>query len=148
MAYDPLWTSVLSLGDPEFTRIAAKSWHPFYDRRVIEFAMRTPPLPWFIDKLALREAMRGILPEAVRRRRKVSPTRGAARYLPTRRLYAEADEIARVPELSRYVDQERLLKRVAGLANPKLVSPASPSDGLHELELPLCLGFWLKFTPR
>jgi asparagine synthase (glutamine-hydrolysing) len=148
MAYDPLWTSVLSLGDPEFTRIAAKSWHPFYDRRVIEFAMRTPPLPWFIDKLALREAMRGILPEAVRRRRKVSPTRGAARYLPTRRLYAEADEIARVPELSRYVDQERLLKRVAGLAHPKPVSPASPSDGLHELELPLCLGFWLKSTPR
>jgi asparagine synthase (glutamine-hydrolysing) len=147
MAYDPLWTSILSLADPEFTRIAAKSWHPFYDLRVIDFAMRTPPLPWFVDKILLREAMRGILPEAVRRRRKVSPSRAAARYLPTRHLYAEAAEIARVPELSRYVDQERLLKRVAAIHH-KPTPQASRSDGLHELELPLCLGFWLKSTPR
>lgn len=44
--------------------------HPFFDRRVIEYVLGLPPAraEFFAGKLLLREALRGILPEAVRTR--------------------------------------------------------------------------------
>lgn len=48
------------------------TWHPFLDRRLVEFVMAIPPQVAYGDgqrKLLLRQAMRGILPEKVRTRR-------------------------------------------------------------------------------
>jgi asparagine synthase (glutamine-hydrolysing) len=43
---------------------------PFWDERVVRFGLRLPAAPWCEDKLILREAMRGRLPEQVRARPK------------------------------------------------------------------------------
>lgn len=43
---------------------------PFFDERVMRFCLRVPSAPWCEDKLLLREAMRGQMPESVRTRRK------------------------------------------------------------------------------
>ncbi len=44
--------------------------HPFLDRRVVELLLSLPPLPGARRKAVLREAARGLLPDAVRRRPK------------------------------------------------------------------------------
>lgn len=46
--------------------------HPLYDRRIAEFALRLPPLMLLrqgVDRFILREAMRGMVPEEILRRR-------------------------------------------------------------------------------
>lgn len=43
---------------------------PFWDERVVQFCLRVPAVPWCEDKLLLREAMRGLLPESIRARPK------------------------------------------------------------------------------
>jgi asparagine synthase (glutamine-hydrolysing) len=45
--------------------------HPFLDLRVVELLLALPPLPGCRGKALLREAARGLLPEAVRRRAKM-----------------------------------------------------------------------------
>ncbi len=50
--------------------------HPYLDLRVIGFLLSVPPVPWAREKLLMREAMRGRLPDAVLARRK-TPLVGA-----------------------------------------------------------------------
>jgi asparagine synthase (glutamine-hydrolysing) len=57
--------------DSEQTRFAIEERHPLFDLRVVEYMLSIPPITWCADKLILREAMRGRLPEAVRRHPKV-----------------------------------------------------------------------------
>ena len=144
LAYDPFWNAVISQGDPEYTKIPAKSYHPFFDLRVLQFATLIPPLPWLVDKLLLREAMRGILPETIRKRRKTKGSLSAMRTLVSHGMYAEAEDWAKVPALSRYIDENRLLQHLAAIREGKPRSNDRPLNGLREIELPLCLGFWLK----
>jgi asparagine synthase (glutamine-hydrolysing) len=142
IAYDPFWTAALSLGDPEFSRIPAKCLQPFFDLRVVQFAVHIPPLPWLIDKLLLREATRGLLPETIRRRRKIRGTGRAIRPLVKYGLYSEAENLAKHDALSHYIDQPRLLRNIATLGD--LENKNRPSNGYREIELPLSVGFWLK----
>ena len=65
------------LGFKEWQFIFEKQTHarfeklmPFFDVRVARFCLRAPSAPWCEDKLLLREAMRGLMPENVRTRRK------------------------------------------------------------------------------
>lgn len=48
---------------------------PWFDVRLVSFLLSVPPVPWCINKELPRRAMRGVLPEAVRRRPK-APLRG------------------------------------------------------------------------
>lgn len=43
---------------------------PLGDRRLVEFFLSLPPLPWFAHKFLLREAMTGLLPDEIRLRRR------------------------------------------------------------------------------
>ena len=43
---------------------------PLGDRRLVEFFLRLPLLPWFAHKFLLREAMTGLLPDEIRLRRR------------------------------------------------------------------------------
>lgn len=87
------------------SRVGLTRLYPFFDLRLVRFALRIPPVPWFEDKLILREAMRGVLPEAVRKRPK-SPL--AAN--PLQRLVTDADAVERFkaltrrPALAQYLD--------------------------------------------
>ncbi len=147
MAYDPIQAAVLSSGDPEFTRIAAKTYHPLFDLRVVQFMTKVAPFPWFVDKILLREAMRDLLPEPVRKRRKVSPGGAVLRLIPIWRSYEDGEQLAKVPVMSRFVDQNLLLRRVASITNRQERGHNAPSfSGFQQIEIPLCLGYWLKST--
>jgi asparagine synthase (glutamine-hydrolysing) len=41
---------------------------PLGDKRLVEFYLTLPPMPWFANKFLQREAMRGLLPEEIRLR--------------------------------------------------------------------------------
>ncbi|HLI81021.1 MAG TPA: asparagine synthase-related protein [Candidatus Binataceae bacterium] len=143
LAYDPFWTALLSQGDAEFTGIAAKSYHPMFDLRVLEFVMSVSPLPWFVDKLLMREAMRDLLPEAVRKRHKTSPTRAAARVLQGHTAYRSGEDLAKLGRLSMYIDEAKLLRNLAAMRDGK--HRETPRINVSkEIERPLSLGFWLK----
>jgi len=69
------WPSVYENEDAGWTGVAVETRAPLLDQRLLRFLLRLPPVPWCMDKLLVREAMRGLLPEAVRLRRK-TPLRG------------------------------------------------------------------------
>ncbi len=67
---DPIWSALFGDFDVEET-LAPLVWrHPFLDLRVLEFMLSVPPVPWAREKLLLRQAMRGRLPDQVLERRK------------------------------------------------------------------------------
>ncbi len=67
---DPIWPAVFA--DYEFEESLGPMIlrHPFLDLRVLEFMLSVPTLPWAREKMLLREAMRGWLPDEVLARRK------------------------------------------------------------------------------
>jgi len=65
----PAWSFIFESLHPSSTGVDVTVAHPFFDARVVEIALGIPPRA-FVDKRVLREAMRGLLPEEVRLRRK------------------------------------------------------------------------------
>lgn len=68
---DPIWPAVFADYEFEESLGPLVLRHPFLDLRVLEFMLSVPTLPWAREKLLLREAMRGRLPDEVLARRKV-----------------------------------------------------------------------------
>lgn len=71
----PFWPSIYENEDAGWTGAAVETRAPLLDRRLLAFLLRLPPVPWCMDKAILRNAMKGLLPETVRLRRK-TPLRG------------------------------------------------------------------------
>ena len=69
-----VWPWYFECADPGTTRVALELRYPLLDPRLVAFMLAIPPLPWCIDKHLLRQALRGLLPAAVRQRAK-SPLR-------------------------------------------------------------------------
>jgi hypothetical protein len=73
-AYDlvvsPTWPSLFECMDPGVTRLPVEVLNPFFDTRLLQFLLGLPSLPWCCDKEIMREAARGLLPDAVCFRRK------------------------------------------------------------------------------
>lgn len=127
------WSWYFESSDPGLTRVPVEVRYPFLDVRLVNYVLAIPPFPWFIDKLLLREAMRGTLPDRVLLRPKAplqddplaAHLRGASdpwwnRFEPT-------------PELARCVNRAAVPPRAGG------------SDGQDSwLDVrPLCLNHWL-----
>ena len=82
----PLWAWCLGWWDPGVTRVPLEARYPFLDVRLVSYLLAIPPLPWFVDKLLLREAMRGVLPEARGLAGEISPARRPASRPSARRI--------------------------------------------------------------
>jgi asparagine synthase (glutamine-hydrolysing) len=134
----PFWPHVFERYDPGFTLCPLVFRHPFFDLRLLTYLLAIPPIPWFLDKKILRDAMRGRIPEPVRRRPKgplaAEPVCALLRQ-PRARWINHFDA---TPELLEYVDVERIPK-VAGV--PQGVNQYE-SDW-HVVTRPLCLNYWL-----
>jgi asparagine synthase (glutamine-hydrolysing) len=67
---NPVWQKLFDdLSNDE--AMASLEWrHPFLDLRVLEFMLSVPPVPWAREKMLMREAMRGLLPDEILRRKK------------------------------------------------------------------------------
>jgi asparagine synthase (glutamine-hydrolysing) len=120
--------------DASATLFPCEVRYPFFDLRLVNYLLAIPPVPWCRDKELLRQAMRDILPEEVRTRRKsplpVDPTVLLARQSDV----AWIDGFSLAPGLAKYIDRDRV-PRVAGEID---------SDTLSINLRPFTLNYWLK----
>lgn len=131
---DPTWPALFEGYDPGITHVPVEVRHPFFDVRLVEFLLALPALPWCSDKELLREAARGILPDAVRLRRKSPLLADPLIARLQRPESAWVDSFEGVAELGRYVER-RLIPKVFG---EKDIWTA----WIHLR--PLSLNFWLR----
>ena len=131
---DPIWPATFEGADPGVTRIPLELRCPFFDLRLVEFLLALPALPWCSDKELLREAARGILPDAVRLRRKSPLLADPLTALLQQPESAWVDSFEGVPELGQYVER-RLI--------PKVFGENDVWNAWIHLR-PLSLNFWLR----
>ena len=68
----PGWPQNFESADSNTTGLPVELRYPFFDARVVSFALSLPSYPWCVDKTVLREAMSGRLPDAIRLRPKTA----------------------------------------------------------------------------
>ena len=78
------WQSLFETLEPAYTGVSMEVRHPYVDIRVLRFLLRVPAIPWCRVKRLQRESLRGVVPEAVRRRPKSPLTRNPG-YVRSRR---------------------------------------------------------------
>ena len=108
---DPMWGILFDIYDPGVTRVPVEVRHPFFDLRVVNFLLALPALPWCSDKQLLRESAKGVLPDAVRLRRKSPLLADPVVALLDRQESSWVDSFQAVPELGKYVER-RLIPKV------------------------------------
>ena len=139
----PYWPDFLQkLYDPGVTGLPLEFCHPYFDLRVVNFALALPEWPWCLDKLLSREVGRGLLPEAVRTRPKtplaVSPALEAIRQHGS----SWINDIGAVPGLRRYV-------KIAAISSLTLNSSLTLKKNLNKIHTslrPVTLHYWLKHS--
>jgi asparagine synthase (glutamine-hydrolysing) len=131
---DPLWPNLFEGYDPGVTGVPVEVRHPFFDLRLVTFLLAMPALPWCSDKELLREAARGVLPDAVRLRRKSPLPADPLITLLERPESAWVDSFEAVPELGRYVERRRI---------PRVFGGKDAWTAWIHLR-PLSLNFWLR----
>lgn len=125
----PQWRCMFERLDSSYTRTALDVRYPFLDLRVVQYLLAIPAMPWFFRKFLLREAMKGRLPEKIRKRAKIPP-----KELSSLNMTADFSKERLVSEMERYVN-----KRVLGQAY------RSASSELAEMSIrPWCLNLWLE----
>ena len=128
------WASVLEDEDAAWIGVPLERRSPFLDRRLVEFLLRVPPVPWCMQKELTREAMRWVLPEEVRTRPK-TPLRKDPAALQAERLKWSALPLPSMhPILSEFVDWTRLE------ATLRTDPGSQPWDDLR----PVSLNHWVK----
>jgi asparagine synthase (glutamine-hydrolysing) len=131
---DSTWPNMFEEFDAGLTGIPVEARFPFFDLRLVDFLLALPRLPWCCDKQLLREAGRGILPDAIRLRRK-SPLRSDPLIALLARPEASwVDHFEAVPELGRYVIRDRI---------PAVHEETDSWIAWINLR-PLSLNFWLR----
>ena len=64
------WRDLFESGSSGETGVPLEIRYPFMDLRMVRYLLAVPAVPWCADKHLVRKSMRGMLPEAVRRRPK------------------------------------------------------------------------------
>jgi asparagine synthase (glutamine-hydrolysing) len=113
---DPMWPNLFESYDSGVTGVPLEVRHPFFELRLVDLLLALPALPWCSDKELLREAARGMLPDAVRLRRKSPLLADPLIALLQRPESACVDSFEAVPELDRYVERH-LIPKVFGESN-------------------------------
>ena len=134
----PVWANLFEGFDPGATRIPVLVRHPFFDLRLVNFLLALPTVPWCCDKELLRAAARGVLPDAVRLRRKSPLQADPVVALLQRPDSSWVDSFSPLAELERYVIRDRL---------PRVFGTKDPWSAWINLR-PLSLNFWLQSQGR
>lgn len=106
----PFWAELFESYDAGVTQVPIEVRHPFLDLRLVHFLLGLPVIPWCSDKHLLREAARGVLPDAVRLRRKSPLSSDPQIALLARPEAAWVDRFEAVSGLESYVDRSRIPK--------------------------------------
>jgi asparagine synthase (glutamine-hydrolysing) len=127
----PYWVRLFESLGPGVTRRPVEFRHPFFDVRLLTYLLALPPMPWFVDKQLLREALRGVLPEAIRLRPKKPLVRDPLAELARRGEVCWQDHLAPLERLTYYIDVAEV-RRAA----------AAPGRDAYAVVAPLSLGYW------
>ena len=134
----PQWTHMFEQENAGVTRFPVETRYPFLDLRIVNFLLALPPFPWFFQKMLLREAMTGRLPESVRMRPK-TPVQSDALSEQFRRTGIERlEQMHWSKDLDKYIDRSALIPP-HGKMNPEQLS-----NSLR----PYCLNIWLQSARR
>lgn len=143
MGVSPLWSNMFHWCDPGFTRMPVRFRHPFFSVALLEFVGSIPPLPWLSRKSILREAMRGLLPDPVRKRPKAFLERHSeGRSAPPR---------APAPDVGQFLDQVQGLERFIRVDRLRqTLLRAQHPHGRPDPELAFSISFagWLRHRSR
>ena len=107
----PGWPQNFESADPNTSGLPVELRYPFFDARVVSFALSLPSYPWCVNKTVLREAMAGRLPDAIRLRPK-SALAGdpvALRAWPARKLVAL---VKGTPAMAGFIDVDAFERAV------------------------------------
>ncbi|MCL1472310.1 asparagine synthase-related protein [Argonema antarcticum] len=129
------WPYLFESCDPGVTGLPVEVRYPFFDLRLVNYLLAIPPVPWCLHKELMRVAMRGILPESVRRRPK-SPLAGDPIGLLLQQAGSQwIDRFEATPMLAKYVDRKAM----------PIVSGRSQDTNEACINLqPLNLNYWLQ----
>jgi asparagine synthase (glutamine-hydrolysing) len=118
MSTDPTWANFFAMADPGFSSLPVKVRFPFFDLRLVRFLQAVPPVPWFVRKKLLRDAMQGVLPEPVRTRPKTSLAGDPYQTLARQQGWGpHLIQLAMTaPDLDRYMNRDRLAAALQSLA--------------------------------
>jgi asparagine synthase (glutamine-hydrolysing) len=126
------WGWCFESSDPGVTGMPVETRYPFLDRRIVEYLLAIPPIPWFLGKTLLRETMRGTLPEKVRHRPKTALPADPLRAHLKAASHLEWESLPPVAELARCVDRA---------AVPPMAGASDEDPWLNVR--PHCLNYWL-----
>ena len=112
--------------------------YPFLDLRMVNYLLALPPFPWFFQKMLLREAMAGRIPERVRVRPK-TPLQGDPLSEQLKRTGAE-----RLKSLSWSKDLDCYIDRTALVQPHGNMNPEQASLNCR----PYSLNIWLQSAQR
>ena len=128
------WPALFEEYDSGVTRVPVEVRHPFFDLRLVSFLLALPALPWCSDKELLRQVSRGVLPDAVRLRRK-SPLIADPLIALLQRPESEwFDSFTPCVDLAQFVRRNRI---------PKVLREKNTWNAWTNLR-PLSLNFWLR----
>jgi asparagine synthase (glutamine-hydrolysing) len=130
----PSWPALFEEYDPGVTRVPVEVRHPFFDLRLLGFLLALPALPWCSDKELLRQAARGVLPDAVRLRRKSPLIADPLTALLQRPDAQWLDSFTPCADLPQFVRSDRI---------PKVTGETNAWNAWINLR-PLSLNFWLR----
>ena len=131
------WQTFLESLDAGVTGVPIDVRLPFLDRRLIDFALALPPIPWMQRKHVLREAARGLVPDLAR----CAPKRGLPGLYEARLAQwwsREPAAFAPSDALARFVDVTAL---------PRIDRTSSVNEQLVHLRMRL-LDRWLRAHTR
>jgi len=134
----PQWTHMFEQENAGVTHFPVETRYPFLDLRIVNYLLALPPFPWFFQKMLLREAMTGRLPETVRMRPKTplqsDPLSEQFRRTGTERL----KQMHWSKDLDEYIDRSALIPPHGKM------NPVQLSNSLR----PYCLNIWLQSALR
>jgi asparagine synthase (glutamine-hydrolysing) len=102
------WALLFESFHPTRTGVALEVSHPFFDVRLIEAMLALPSVPLFNSKRLLRNAARGVLPDAVVDRPKATTPASAGFEALTGRPDHWLALVRSSPELKRWIDADAL----------------------------------------
>jgi asparagine synthase (glutamine-hydrolysing) len=130
----PQWTHTFENENAGVTHFPLETRYPFLDLRIVNYLLALPPFPWFFQKMLLREAMAGRIPETVRMRPK-TPVQGDPLAAQLQRSGAKRlEQMHWSKDLDRYIDRSEL-SLTRGKINAEQISTKMR---------PHCLNIWLQ----
>jgi asparagine synthase (glutamine-hydrolysing) len=134
----PHWTQMFEQENAGMTPYPLEVRYPFLDLRIVNYLLAIPPFPWFFEKMILREAMAGRIPERVRMRPK-TPLQGDP-------VSAQAQKTGagRLNQLGWSKDADRFIERSALVPLHGKMNAEQMRTNLR----PYCLNIWLQSARR